>query len=145
VSSSWKLPSVIRKIAAVFRNHNQDIVFSRQNLFFRDGYKCQYCGKTGTAKELTFDHVIPRSKGGETNWLNIVSACYKCNLKKANRTPEQANMKLFKKPYRPKWTPVFIARLTASDPISWAPYIESKEPSDTIVELCAESMKQAYR
>lgn len=132
VSKSWKLPSVIRKIAAVFREYSHDIVFSRQNLFFRDGYKCQYCGKNAPTKDLTFDHVVPRSQGGGTNWLNIVSACYKCNLKKADRTPEQANMKLLKKPYKPKWTPIFIAKLTESDPESWRSYVGSKEPDDII-------------
>jgi 5-methylcytosine-specific restriction endonuclease McrA len=140
-SKSWKLPSVIRKIAAVFKGH-QDIVFSRQNLFFRDNYQCQYCGKSGSVRELTFDHVVPKSHGGGTNWLNIVAACYKCNVKKANRTPDQANMKLLRKPQKPKWTPLFIARLRESDPSSWNSYVLSKQPDDRI-EACEESIKQA--
>ncbi len=63
--------------------------FTRFNLFLRDDFSCQYCGAT---QELTFDHVIPRSRGGRTTWDNVVAACSACNLKKANRLPREAHM-----------------------------------------------------
>lgn len=75
--------------------------FSRRNLFKRDSMTCQYCGSQPGGNELTIDHVLPRSQGGQTLWENTVLACVDCNRKKANRTPEQAGMKLRKKPKKP--------------------------------------------
>lgn len=81
-----------------------EVVFSRKNLFLRDEYRCQYCGKLlKNAKERTIDHVIPKSRGGKTVWSNVVLCCKKCNLKKGDRTPEEAGLKLLKKPKAPKW------------------------------------------
>ena len=75
--------------------------FSRRTLFKRDGHKCQYCGVHPKNDELTIDHVLPRSQGGGTTWENCVLACYKCNSKKADRTPQQAGMKLLSAPTKP--------------------------------------------
>lgn len=75
--------------------------FSRRTLFKRDCFTCQYCGVKPHNDELTIDHVIPRSQGGKTTWENCILACYKCNSKKANKTPKQANMKLLKEPHKP--------------------------------------------
>ena len=72
-------------------------------LFARDRHLCLYCGNHFTRGELTRDHVLPISKHGEDNWENVVSACLHCNLKKSNRTPQQANMPLLAVPYRPSW------------------------------------------
>lgn len=100
------------------------VKFSRVNVYGRDGYRCQYCGTKCTFKELTYDHVIPRSQGGKTNWLNIVSACYDCNAKKAGRTPEQARMRLLKKPVQPMKTPaVMIPMSQKSIPDAWRDYV----------------------
>lgn len=80
------------------------VVFSRRNLFKRDRYMCQYCGKQPKDhSELTMDHIVPRSKGGTSTWENAVLACYECNKLKADRTPEQAGMKLRKVPKKPSW------------------------------------------
>ncbi len=76
-----------------------ELPFSKQNIFVRDEYTCQYCGKTHT--RLTLDHVLPKSRGGDYSWENIVAACPECNQKKADRTPEEAGMKLLKEPCRP--------------------------------------------
>lgn len=73
--------------------------FSKNKLLKRDRHTCAYCGKSAT----TLDHVIPRSRGGKTDWLNTVAACLKCNSKKASRTPEEANMKLRVVPFEPTW------------------------------------------
>jgi len=87
------------------RNPNKDkkVRFSRQSVFKRDSYTCQYCAKKLSRKDLTIDHVVPRSRGGLTNFKNIVAACFKCNTKKANRTPEEAQMPLRTKPTIPNW------------------------------------------
>lgn len=88
----------------------QEVRFTRTNVFERDQYRCQYCGKGFAEEEINLDHVIPRAKGGSTSWENIVTACIPCNTRKANRLPHQANMHLIKKPTRPRWRP-FVSSL----------------------------------
>ena len=84
------------------------VAFSRSNLYRRDRYMCQYCGVRPGTQELTIDHVLPRSRGGTSTWTNCVVACVKCNFKKANRTPAEANFKLAKAPGKPNWTPKLV-------------------------------------
>ncbi len=79
------------------------VPFSRRNLSRRDAHRCQYCGRRQATDQLTIDHVVPRSQGGATGWLNCVLACIPCNRKKSCRTPEQAGMKLLSRPTRPDW------------------------------------------
>lgn len=81
----------------------RDVKYSRQTLFERDGYRCAYCGGIFQKHELTVDHIIPRSKGGMTTFLNTISSCKSCNFTKADRTPEQAGMHLLFRPKKPKW------------------------------------------
>ncbi len=91
------LPSVI-----VLKNYvvpTKTVPFTRATLFLRDEFTCQYCGYKG--KDLTFDHVIPKSRGGKTRWDNVVAACQSCNLKKAAKTTSQAGFKLKKAPTKP--------------------------------------------
>ena len=71
---------------------------------FRDAHQCQYCGKRPPLRELNIDHVVPRSRGGGDTWENLVTACRVCNLRKGWKTPEEANMRLARVPFRPKWT-----------------------------------------
>jgi len=80
-----------------------NVIFSRRNLFKRDRYTCQYCGVQPGPDSLTMDHLIPRSKGGKSVWDNVVLACVECNKRKADKTPEQAGMKLRKVPKKPSW------------------------------------------
>lgn len=82
---------------------HKKVRFSRSNVFKRDQYVCQYCTKKFSSNQLTIDHVIPKCKGGPKNWTNIVTACKKCNMKKADRTPEEANMPLLNNPVIPTW------------------------------------------
>jgi 5-methylcytosine-specific restriction endonuclease McrA len=79
--------------------------FTRRNLFLRDDYTCQYCGKRGPSSKLSVDHVLPRSRGGSTSWENCVLACVRCNARKANHTPQEAGLNLLRQPTRPRWTP----------------------------------------
>lgn len=87
-------------------------------------HNCQYCGAKKASKDFTFDHVVPRSRGGKTNWVNIVTSCVPCNRKKSNRTPAEAGMTLLKEPKEPKWLPVVSIRVsTKSIPEAWSDYL----------------------
>src|SRR5947209_8496936 len=83
------------------------VTFSRRNIFRRDHSTCQYCGARPGSAELTIDHVVPRAQGGTSTWENCVLACVECNARKANRTPEQAHMRLRRPPVRPSWKPLY--------------------------------------
>lgn len=96
-------PSVVMRLPSVvvlkdFVKPARYPAFTRFNLFLRDAFTCQYCGRQG---EMTFDHVVPRSRGGRTTWDNVVAACGRCNLRKANLTLRQAGMSLLRRPRRP--------------------------------------------
>jgi 5-methylcytosine-specific restriction endonuclease McrA len=93
------LPSVIALKEYVSQNRNP--AFTRFNVFLRDRFSCQYCGNGFSASDLTFDHVVPRSKGGRTNWTNVVAACSPCNLRKGNKLPGQCNMHPLLRPSAP--------------------------------------------
>lgn len=81
----------------------KSVVFTRRNLFKRDKYTCMYCGVQPGPEELTMDHILPKSRGGASSWENCALACVECNKRKANRTPEEAGMKLRKVPKKPSW------------------------------------------
>jgi 5-methylcytosine-specific restriction endonuclease McrA len=127
----YKLPKLIRT-TKYFNLYNKPINFSRKNLFIRDKYTCQYCGMQHTTNYLTYDHIIPKSrfKGQKhhcTNWENIVTACIKCNHKKGNRTPSEANMKLIKSPIRPNYSPEYLP---------WMADLDTIKDDDEIMKLC---------
>lgn len=94
-----------------------ELPFSRENIFIRDSYICQYCGEKFEKEELTLDHVFPKSRGGKTDWNNIVSCCKKCNQKKADRTPEEAGMPLLHSPEKPEdfWVFEFTKKNTIDE------------------------------
>ncbi len=124
-SMTMKVPAVVRlkKTPSAIK---RSVKFSRINVFTRDGFRCMYCGSPKRMGELSYDHVVPRHVGGRTNWENIVTSCYPCNAKKANRTPEQAGMKLRRQPYAPKTLPVAPPRFDPRDvPPAWADYVRS--------------------
>lgn len=104
VSLAMRMPAVVRLRRGTRRFRN-DIKFSRLNVMRRDGFRCLYCGRRLPMSQLTYDHVVPRSHGGATEWANIVTACRPCNERKGSRTPEQAGMPLLKRPVRPTWLP----------------------------------------
>jgi 5-methylcytosine-specific restriction endonuclease McrA len=105
ISHDIPIPSVIRLATMVRRPYHADRKITRMEIFKRDKYICQYCGKE--AKQLTLDHVIPRYRGGQHTWENVVSACVYCNRRKAGRTPEEAGMKLINQPTKPRFTGLF--------------------------------------
>jgi len=117
------VPAVVR-LRKAFRRFAKPVKFSRVNIYARDEYRCQYCGRKCSIDELTYDHVVPRSRGGRTSWDNIVSCCYVCNAKKANRTPAEAKMVLRSTPVRPTWMPAIQIRVSAkSVPDAWRDYV----------------------
>ena len=95
-STVMKIPSVV--VLKDFVKPQPKTAFTRFNLFLRDEFRCQYCGMMG---EMTFDHVIPRTRGGRTTWENVVAACSPCNLSKGSKTVKQAGMNLRQKPKQP--------------------------------------------
>ena len=122
VSITMPFPSIVRLSFYVQMPYRR-VVLTRRNILKRDGYRCQYCGKTGVP--LTVDHVIPKSRGGEDSWENLVCACIKCNNKKGDRTPEEAGMKLLRKPRKPN--PIlFIRHFVGEIDEKWEPYLFMK-------------------
>ncbi|MBM3734329.1 MAG: HNH endonuclease [Acidobacteria bacterium] len=117
------VPSVIR-LLEYRRIPHQARALSRKNIMMRDKYTCQYCHKTSPASELTLDHVVPRSRGGETTWENLVACCHSCNNRKGSRTPEEAGLKLLRPP-RPfsLHTSRHLMRLLARSEEHWQKYL----------------------
>jgi 5-methylcytosine-specific restriction endonuclease McrA len=106
VSLTIRMPLVIRLLKFVPQRNRRNIVrFTRNNIFLRDQYSCQYCGCKPPVSHLTMDHVVPVVKGGAKSWENIVTACRPCNLRKGGRTPEEAGMRLRLQPKQPVWLP----------------------------------------
>jgi len=120
ITFAIKLPSIIRLLKYVrVKNHNR-VKFSRANIYARDDYTCQYCGKTFPSEDLTFDHVVPVATGGQKRWDNIVAACFRCNHRKGGRTPEEAGMRLIRQLTEPHWLPAFgVPFRLKSPPDSW--------------------------
>ncbi|MFC1927994.1 HNH endonuclease [Chloroflexota bacterium] len=96
----FPVPSVIRLASMIKRPPRSERKLTRLEVFKRDRYTCQYCGKE--TRELTLDHIIPRYRDGEHTWENVVSACVACNRSKAGRTPQEAGMRLTRQPSRPR-------------------------------------------
>ena len=123
-----QVPAVVR-LKATGQHHYQRVRFRRDFLYARDSYTCQYCGRPFPYRQLTFDHVQPKSRGGLCTWENIVTACKKCNSKKDRRTPGEAHLRLHKKPLKPKWfPPLLIGSLKDQVPELWKPFVEWISP-----------------
>jgi len=120
---SLRLPSVIR-LLEYRRIPHQTRALSRKNILMRDRYTCQYCLRTLPSAELTLYHVVPRSRGGESAWENLVACCHPCNNRKGSRTPEEAGMKLSRQP-RPfsLHTSRHLMRLLGKSDEQWRKYL----------------------
>jgi len=123
VSFRIRVPRVIL-LMGFDRFPKKEVKFTRHNLFERDQNTCQYCGKVFDRRDLNLDHVIPRDRGGPTTWENIVCSCIPCNTRKANRTPAEANLRLVRKPKRPKWRPFVQVSFGASMHDSWRHFLD---------------------
>jgi len=123
-TSSFRLPSVMRLKRYVSPRKSSRLKFSRENIYLRDQFTCQYCALRFAAKELTLDHVVPASKFGRKDWTNVVTACRDCNHRKGNRTPLGANMPLLNEPRIPTWLPVIQPHFAVENmPDEWRPYL----------------------
>lgn len=106
VSHSYRIPAII--VLEIYdRMPKKEVKFTRQNVFARDNFTCQYCGNAFETGKLNLDHVVPRDKGGRTNWENVVCSCIRCNTRKANKLPVEAKMFPIREPGPPKWRPLF--------------------------------------
>lgn len=121
--AEFAVPSVIR-LLEYRRIPLQTRALSRKNILMRDRHTCQYCLKSGAGANLTLDHVVPRSRNGESTWENLVACCHECNNRKGNRTPEEAGMRLARQP-RPfsLHTSRHLMRLLARSENQWRKYL----------------------
>ena len=117
--SAMPFPSVIR-LSSFARVPFKKVILSRKNILRRDGHRCQYCGSASIS--LTVDHIMPRSRGGEDSWENLVSACLRCNNRKGSHTPDEAHMPLLKRPIRPNHV-IFLRQYAGKIGKDWEPYL----------------------
>ena len=120
IEEAFPLPSVIRLDFMVKRPYRERKL-TRIEILNRDHYTCQYCGKQ--KRQLTLDHVIPRYRGGQHTWENVVAACVACNRRKAGRTPKEAGMKLLRTPSYPRGRVFFIPRHYCEARTEWQKYL----------------------
>ena len=118
-SDTFRWPHVIRLVHYIRVPRAVKRKISRRALFARDGHRCVYCGSSG---RLTLDHVVPRSRGGDSVWENVVTSCAPCNLKKGNRLPEEVHMRL-NSPPRPPAPALFVTLASPTIPDRWQPYL----------------------
>ena len=130
VSSSgvFRLPKVLALIQFV-RTPYKESLPTKRNIMVRDRWSCQYCGITAKDRaKLTIDHVMPKSRGGDSSWTNLVTACEACNCKKGNKTPKECNMPLKNKPFKPSSTQMVIKRLSDEMMKEWSDWIGKDNP-----------------
>lgn len=120
VNEVFQMPAVIR-IGRYVSVPYKGVMLTRQNVFRRDSYACQYCG---SAKDLTIDHVIPRSKNGKSTWSNLVTACKRCNSRKGDRSPEQVGFRLKTKPVKPSYL-MYLKDQAGSIYDEWQPFLKT--------------------
>jgi len=118
------VPKVIR-LLCYDRLPKQDVKLNRRNIYARDANLCQYCGGRFPTSELSLDHVVPRSQGGQSTWTNLVCCCVRCNSRKGGRTPRQAHMKLIREPIKPTRNPVIHLRLGSDKYASWRAFLSN--------------------
>ncbi|MGE5596029.1 MAG: HNH endonuclease [Hyphomicrobiales bacterium] len=125
-TSSFPLPSVIRLVHLI-RRPRPRVRLTRKEIFARDGWACVYCGKQ--TKDLTLDHVLPRHRGGEHTWENLVSACKPCNHRKAGRTPAEAHMTMRHQPGQPRVSIYYAFFPYLGSQLEWRKFVPGYEAS----------------
>lgn len=121
VSRAYERPSVIRLVYVV-RRPRPRVRLCKREVLRRDEYRCQYCGRE--ANQLTIDHIVPRYRGGQHSWENLVAACPQCNRRKGGRTLAEARMKLLRPPFEPRATAGYIFERYTAGNGAWAKYLE---------------------
>lgn len=122
VNFSIQAPRIIR-LLDYDRIPKNTVKFNRRNVFLRDGYRCQYCDDRFTYGQLSLDHVVPRSRGGETSWTNIVTSCLDCNVRKGGRTPREARMPLVQQPVKPRRNPLLNHQVGTEKYACWQTFL----------------------
>jgi 5-methylcytosine-specific restriction endonuclease McrA len=120
VSRTYERPSVIR-LGYMVRRPRPRVRLCKREILRRDGYRCQYCGQR--TNRLTIDHVIPRHRGGEYRWENLVAACPECNRLKGGRSPAETSLKLQRRPFEPRPTAEYIFGRYAHNYDEWSNYL----------------------
>lgn len=118
------VPRIIR-LLFYDRLPQRSVKLNRRNIFARDENSCQYCGKRFSTSELTLDHIVPRSQGGESSWKNLVCACVDCNVRKGGRLPREARMRLIRPPIKPRRSPVLHLKLRSPKYQSWKTFLDT--------------------
>ena len=118
------VPKVIR-LLEYDRLPRKAVKLNRRNIFARDRNTCQYCGQRFPTSELSLDHVVPRTQGGESTWENLVCACVRCNAAKGGRTPREARLRLVRKPERPARNPLLHLRLGSHKYACWQAFLDN--------------------
>lgn len=126
VSFEIEVPRIIR-LRRYDRMPRNTVKFNRRNVFLRDAFQCQYCGNRYATGQLSLDHVVPRSRGGVESWENIVCACLKCNVRKGDRTPVEASMKLLREPIKPTKSPMIVRQLKDPRYQSWKLFLHGHD------------------
>lgn len=121
VSRAFPRPSIIR-LGEMIKRPRPDVNLNKREIFRRDNYTCQYCGKR--KKTLTLDHVIPQHLGGKHTWQNLVTACAGCNHRKGGRTPVQAGTRLLNRPKKPSSTASYIFGKYLRENQEWVPFLK---------------------
>ena len=124
VSLRIRVPEII-VLASYDSIPRREVPFTRRNLYKRDAFTCQYCERRMSSEDLSIDHVIPRSKGGKTSWTNCVLACIRCNVRKGNRAPEEAGLRLSRAPQKPRWEPI-LSIPVGKRRISWQQFVADR-------------------
>lgn len=118
VSRAYPMPAVVR-LSRYVNIPYKSVELNRNNIFKRDGHECQYCG---SVIDLTLDHLIPRSKGGQSNWKNLVTACKSCNARKGDEAPEVVGLNLKQPPFKPSYV-MFLRDFSGFEVDEWVPYL----------------------
>ena len=118
-----RVPTVV--VLRLFdRLPSKEVKFTRQNIYERDNHTCQYCARSLDRQELNLDHVMPRQRGGDTSWENVVCSCIPCNTRKGNRLPHEAKMQLLMEPKRPRWRPFIHLTYSSAVHDSWRHFVD---------------------
>lgn len=117
---AFPLPSIVRLLYYVMRKRKH-VPLTKKNVLLRDKYRCGYCAQRG-GTSMTVDHIVPRSRGGKSDWLNLVACCRHCNSRKRDRTPQEAGMPLRIQPRKPSYIPWMVVRKFTM-PDEWGKYL----------------------
>ena len=123
ISLRIRLPRIIL-LLFFDRLPNKEVKFTRHNVFERDKNTCQYCGHKFDRSELNIDHIVPRQRGGLTTWTNVVCSCVECNRRKGSKTPEEAGLRLVRRPKKPRWRPFIEVQFIRTADHSWRHFLD---------------------